>query len=70
MGFCCDSCFDKITEIREEEGLLDEDEKKCGCCCCCKCCKCLLLLLFLGLLGAFTALCVINKDSIMTAFKK
>lgn len=71
MGFCCDSCMDRFTEIRDEEAAFDEEDDKSGCCCCCcRCCKCLAVLLLLGLLGAFATICYTYRENIMLAFKK
>ncbi|AGQ20365.1 hypothetical protein CaLGV107 [Clostera anastomosis granulovirus A] len=46
MGFCCNSCFDKINITELEDGELeDEDGDTRRCCCHCTCCRCLCLLL-------------------------
>nr|ANY57622.1 PlxyGVORF103 protein [Plutella xylostella granulovirus] len=66
MGLCCDTCFNRFTEIREDD-LFDEDDEEPKCCCCC---KCLTSFIFIALLLCLGIVMFIYRENILVALKK
>ncbi|APO13992.1 ORF108 [Plodia interpunctella granulovirus] len=65
MGFCCNSCFDKIAITELEQGDWDNDDeetRKRKCCCVCKCLLITVVIVGILLLGPMLYV-VINKYS-------
>ncbi|QBQ01660.1 XcGVORF143-like protein [Hyphantria cunea granulovirus] len=73
MGFCCDNCLDKITQITEEGSVYDDDyEDEHGCCCCrCSCCVKFFFIFFtLAVLSALGYYTYLYRNNIFALLKK